>query len=79
MTISLDQATMQRMQQEQAKKIFRVQVAIGVVGNEDLMKLATAHDVAEEGDPVSAGAFKAASVRDRAMDVIQDFLDTTEE
>lgn len=77
--IALDPATVQRMQQENAKKIFTTQVAMGVIGNEELMKLAAVHDAAAAGAEISAGAQKAADLRDRAIDVVTNFLDESGE
>ncbi|MDE2098143.1 MAG: hypothetical protein KGL39_12890 [Patescibacteria group bacterium] len=58
------------LQNEAARKVFRVQVAMGVIGNEDFMKLA---------DRVTAsndeGVKKANQLRNRALSVLQTYLD----
>jgi hypothetical protein len=67
--IALDQSTLRGMQERAARKVFRVQVAMGVIGNEGLMKLADRTGMSNEGQR------KAEQLRNRCLSIIQSYLD----
>ena len=66
--LALDQQTMQRMAAEAQRKAFRVQVAMSILLNDDLHKLANRSDGSEE-------AKKAHQLRNRCLTIVEKAMD----